>query len=184
MELTTETKKEITLGTGEANLKSLLFIFPVMVIFGIPFFILWHGNILTSLKELIFDNIFISLTFIIIGALVHEFIHGLFWAIYLPNGFKSIRLGISWKFLTPYCHSKAPLKLKHYRLGGVMPGILLGIVPSIISVFTGNVELFAFGLFFTMAAGGDFLMIWLLRKERKNTMVQDHPDKIGCIILK
>ena len=42
--------------------------------------------------------------------------------------------------------------------------------------------LFVFGFFFTFAAGGDFLILWLLRKEKDTYMVQDHPKKIGCII--
>ena len=76
------------------------------------------------------------------------------------------------------------MKLKHYRLGGVMPYVILGIVPSLISLISGNSAMLLFGIVFTFAAGGDLTILWLLRKEDRNEIVQDHPDKIGCFILK
>ena len=65
-----------------------------------------------------------------------------------------------------------------------MPGIILGIIPSIIAIVTGSLGLFIFGLFFTLAAGGDFMIVNLLRDEPKNNLVQDHPSKIGCYIFR
>ena len=65
-----------------------------------------------------------------------------------------------------------------------MPGIILGIIPSIIAIVTGSLGLFIFGLFFTLAAGGDFMIVNLLRNEPKNNLVQDHPSKIGCYIFR
>jgi hypothetical protein len=36
-----------------------------------------------------------------IGIILHELIHGITWAKYTKDGFKSIRFGVLWKFLTP-----------------------------------------------------------------------------------
>ena len=41
----------------------------------------------------------------------------------------------------------------------------------------------AYGLFFTLAAGGDFLVAWMIRKQKKEDLIQDHPDRIGCLML-
>ena len=65
-----------------------------------------------------------------------------------------------------------------------MSGIILGILPSIIAIITGSLGLFIFGLFFTLAASGDFMIVNLLRKEPKNNLVQDHPSKIGCYMFR
>lgn len=183
MKLEANTAKEITLGAGEANIKAMIFVFPVLVIFALPYVLIWEGHILSSIRNIVFDNLLITLVVIVLGAIVHELIHGLFWSFFQKNGFKSIKFGIVWKYLTPYCHCSEPLLLRHYRLGALMPGIIMGVIPSLISLLTGNAELFIFGCFFTLAAGGDLLMILLLRKESKKALVQDHPDKIGCTIL-
>jgi catechol 2,3-dioxygenase-like lactoylglutathione lyase family enzyme len=37
---------------------------------------------------------------------------------------------------------------------------------------------------FTMAAGGDFLIINLIRKEKSSALVQDHPTEAGCYIYR
>ena len=64
-----------------------------------------------------------------------------------------------------------------------MPAIVLGIVPSIVAMIIGNFPLILFGMFFTFAASGDFLIVWMLCKENNRSMVLDHPSKIGCIIF-
>jgi len=90
---------------------------------------------------------------------------------------------VVWKYLTPYCHCTEPLLIKPYRIGSVLPAFVLGLFPSIVAVASGNIWLMVFGFFFTFAAGGDFLILWLLRHEKSTVFVQDHPDKIGCVIL-
>lgn len=100
------------------------------------------------------------------------------------KGFKSIKFGVISKYLTPYCHCKEPLLVNHYITGAIMPAIILGIIPSVLSIITGYPGLFMFGLFFTFAAGGDFMIIDILKKEPMNNLVQDHPSKIGCYIFR
>ncbi len=74
--------------------------------------------------------------------------------------------------------------MSNYRFGSVLPAIVLGFIPSIIAIVLGNLGLMIFGFLFTFAASGDFLILWLLRKEKSNVLVVDHPEKVGCIILK
>ena len=156
-----------------------------------PYFLLWANN-KTNLKNLIqnakFDNYtlgVLSVFFtIIMGVIIHELIHGFVWSIYAKNGFKSIKFGILWKMLTPYCHCKEPLKVRHYILGAIAPGLILGIIPAFLAIFTGNLYLLLFGIFFTMAAAGDFLIVNLIRKENMDDYVQDHPSEVGCYIYR
>jgi hypothetical protein len=69
-----------------------------------------------------------------------------------------------------------------YRIGAAAPGFLLGIIPWLISLFNGSLLLFFFGLAYTSAAGGDFLVLWLLRPVKPNTLVEDHPSNAGCYV--
>jgi hypothetical protein len=65
-----------------------------------------------------------------------------------------------------------------------MPAIILGIIPSLAAIILGNPGLLVFGMFFTLAAGGDFLIINLLRNESKDDLVLDHPSEAGCYIYR
>ncbi|MGB8982049.1 MAG: DUF3267 domain-containing protein, partial [Anaerolineales bacterium] len=61
--------------------------------------------------------------------------------------------------------------------------LILGILPYLVSLFTGNGCLFWFGLLNTAAAGGDFLILWLIRKVKSGRLVEDHPTHAGCYVL-
>ena len=107
-------------------------------------------------------NLFIIFIILIFGIVLHELIHGITWAKFAKAGFKSIKFGILKEMLTPYCHCKEPLKVKHYIFGAITPAIITGIIPAITAIFTGNLWLLIFGMLFTMAAAGDFMIINLV----------------------
>ena len=190
------TRELLTFDLIKANLYGLFSIIPILIIYLIPYYFIWQDSInKKNLKDLLIyykDNVylnpflvgFIVLIALTIGIILHELIHGITWAKYTKNGFKSIRFGVLWKFLTPYCHCKEPLLVKHYIIGGIMPAIVLGLFPTLLSFITGNVFLLIFGIFFTMAAFGDFMIIFLLLRENKNSLVLDHPSEVGCYIYR
>ena len=64
-----------------------------------------------------------------------------------------------------------------------MPGLLLGIIPALLGIISGNGMYMSFGLLFTIAAGGDAMVLWSLRKEDRDALVQDHPSNAGCCIV-
>ena len=63
-----------------------------------------------------------------------------------------------------------------------MPALILGVIPAVISLFIGNLMLLILGVIFISAAAGDFLVVWILRKEDVGSYVQDHPSEAGCFI--
>ena len=175
-------KREITIGTGKANIYALFLVVPSLIVFYIPFRLIWKSSFPEITKSTVPDDMVTIIGVLVIGIVLHELIHGMTWAYFCKKGFKSIKFGIVWKALTPYCHCKEILKMKHYKAGAFMPGIILGLIPSIIGIISGNLGILYFGLIFTFAAGGDFIIVWMLRKEAYDSQVQDHPEKIGCII--
>jgi hypothetical protein len=120
----------------------------------------------------------------LLGILIHELIHGITFSFFAKTGFKAINFGVLWKMLTPYCHCKEPLLVKHYIIGGIMPAFILGFLPFMYSLLFGNLVLLIFAIFFTVAAFGDFYIIYLLRNENKNSLVLDHPSEVGCFVYK
>ncbi len=180
-------KKELrTVNLVWANIFSLLILIPIFLIFGVPYCFIWGFEVdfIDFQPPMVFLKFLYVFIIIISGIIVHELIHGITWAIFSKNGFKSIKFGILFKMLTPYCHCKEPLRVRDYIIGAIMPAIVLGIIPSLIAIIIGNLSLLSFGMFFTMAAAGDFLIINVIRKENKDDFVQDHPSEAGCYIYK
>jgi len=194
MDLSKDYKKEkLTIDLVKANVIAIVSIIPIALILGFPYYLLWPEQFtfngfreyLIGLSPGIVGGGALLVFVAMIGGIVaHELIHGISWAMYAENGFKSIKFGILWKMLTPYCHCREPLKVKHYIMGAIMPGILIGIVPSIIAITSGNPALLIFGIFFTMAASGDLMIINLLKNENGNDLVLDHPSEAGCFMFR
>jgi hypothetical protein len=44
-------------------------------------------------------------------------------------------------------------------------------------------DLFWFSLIHTAAAGGDWLILWLIRGVKAGSLVEDHPSNAGCYVL-
>lgn len=166
------------MGMLEVNLIGMAMIVPISGVILLPFLLIWDYESLMLGKDVLMAHFTF---YFFTGIIVHELLHGLTWAIFASNGLKSIRFGVKWKFLTPYCHCKEPLKVKHYKLGGAMPLIVMGIIPSIIGIISGNGGFLGFGIFFTWAAGGDIIALYMLRKLDNDMYVSDHPEKMGFI---
>ncbi len=185
-------KEKLTVNIVWANIFGLLILIPVALIYGIPYYLLWNNEFATFSFWKIIHNPAASnlvsypmiLVYILVGIIFHELIHGLTWSLFSKNGLKSIKYGIMWKMLTPYCHCEEPLIIKHYIIGAIMPAIILGILPAIIAIAKGHLGLLVFGMFFTLVASGDFLIINLLRKECMTDFVQDHPSEAGVYIYR
>lgn len=171
---------EYTIDMGKVNLWVFIMIFPILLLFLLPFLLIWNFELLGLGKVILIKYGFII---VLLGIVLHELLHGITWALYATKGFKSIRFGVNWKWLAPYCHCKEPLKARHYAIGGLMPLVVMGIIPVIIALVIGNAVLLVFGIVFTWAAGGDIISICMLRKINRNTLVFDHPDKIGFYTL-
>jgi hypothetical protein len=193
-----QVKEEITISAIKANIYSIAFVVPILLLLGLPYYALWSNEVQSGIREITGEEGSLdfwlvvyqasrlsisSLAFILIGIVIHELVHGITWAIFCKSGWMSIKFGIIWKALTPYAHCKEPLRVGAYRLGTVMPAIVVGLIPALFGIFTGNVAVFLYGLFFTWSAGGDFIMLWLTRNLKKEQWVQDHPDTIGCYVL-
>ena len=163
----------------KASKLALLLFVVFALFFGLPFYLIWKPVLAFSWQSiLIFGALFI------IGVVVHELIHGFVFGLFAKSGFKRIRFGVLWEYLTPYCHCSEPVKLKHYIIGALMPALILGFVPAIISLLNGSLMLLILGVIFISAAAGDFYIVWILRKESMNVFVQDHPSEPGCFVYR
>ena len=177
-------KEEFKLNLKMAGLFGVIILVFSVLIFGLPFFIFWRENIqffqenIEWYRRLISIGIFVLI--VLLGIILHELIHGIFGAIFNKNGFKPIKFGILPG--AAYCINTEMLKKNKYIVGLIMPGIILGIIPSIISLFVGNFALLAFGIWFTVGACGDLLLLKELLKEKHDSLIEDNVSKSGIKI--
>jgi Putative zincin peptidase len=119
----------------------------------------------------------------IAGILAHEAVHGMAWAAFGRLPLKRIRFGFHASTLTPYAHALDPMPARAYRVGALMPALLLGVLPFVIGTAIGSASLALYGMIFVFAAGGDLLILWLIRSVDPRAPVLDHPSRAGCIVL-
>ena len=126
-----------------------------------------------------------AISFIVL-IVVHELVHGATWALFTGDGFKSIEFGFIKKYLTPYCTCKVALPKKAYILGALMPLILLGIIPLIISIVIGSFGLMWLGIIMVVSAAGDILIVNKIlryKTDASDILYFDHPTDAGGIIF-
>jgi len=149
-------------------------VLPYILLGGFPAFVLGVRS---------FVDLRVFIPWIIVGTLAHEAMHGLGWTAAGAGAFGSVKFGFHWKTLTPYAHFTEPMTAKAYRIGIVLPGIVVGLCPALAGYAMSNPPLVLFGGIFTGGAAGDLMGLWATRKIPPGTLVLDHPSRVGCIIF-
>ena len=204
--------RKISLDVTNANLLAIFILLIVALILVVPFFLIWHNDLVCSI-DVFFDRIIdvvdgylgemtssasIFLGFIIIflvfevlglgiffiGGGLYVLISAITLACYAENGWKSVEFGFK-KLLTPYCRCIEPLNVRHFMMSTSMPVIILGIIPAIVSLCIGSVVLLVWAILFITSGWGDIYITFKLAKEDKNAKVIDikAKDEMGVYIL-
>lgn len=178
-------KEKYTIDMSKANMLSMLYFLGFAAIFGIPYYLIWG---LESKPLFGTDNFWISgfmpIVLMLIGVALHELVHGIFFAAYAEQGFRSVRFGFMKKYLAPYAHCKEPLKIKNYVVALLAPLILVGIIPALAGVYFGSALITFVGVVLCTGATGDLMIYQLIRKENPENYVQDHPTEAGYYIFR
>jgi hypothetical protein len=148
---------------SKANIASVIIFVLSFLTYGSAYGTLWgFNNVFFEFRHFLTSYLTLIMT-LSGGMILHEFLHGFTWAQFCHGGLRSIRYGIKWYALAPYAHCIEPLPIRGYRLGGRMPGLVLGIVPALFGIIVGNGWALMTGIFFTSGAAGDLMIIWKLR---------------------
>lgn len=177
-------KQDLSIPMARAGGLSLLISLPVASAFVVVFILRWGpAPVKDGFNALLGSGLLTFLAVAAVGVVAHELIHGLTWALFGRKPWRAMTFGVQWKTLTPYAHCREPMPINAYRIGALMPGILLGFLPAVAAILTGNGWLLAFGFLFITVAGGDFLIVWTLRSVGAGKYVEDHPTEAGCYVL-
>ena len=178
-----EQDKAYSLSIFEANIKSLLIVLPVAAVSVFTYSLIWGWEKTAGDFLVIYSHFGLAVILLIAGIFAHELLHGLVWMTVAKLDWHAIKYGFKLSALTPYAHCKEPISVNAYRWGTIAPGIILGILPFIASLWLGHAGLLGFGFIFILAAGGDFLMLWIIRDIPDDSFVEDHPDRVGCKVV-
>ena len=131
----------------------------------------------------LFGFVYGTFLFGVLLMIPHELIHGLTAMVVGKAKWKDLKFGMMWKKCAAYCHCGVPLTVAQYRWVTLMPLILLGIIPSILSFILGNSLMLLYGMIGITVAIGDIWIAWLLRKEDGSVKVYDHPSTAGYFLF-
>ncbi|MDR8393152.1 DUF3267 domain-containing protein [Aliifodinibius sp. S!AR15-10] len=167
----------------KANLISVGLFIPLSLLFLIPYGMIWGARKTGSDLTLFYQEPLFFIFLMIVGVIAHELLHGFTWICLGDKSWSSIRFGVNWKALAPYAHCVEPVEISAYRWGAAMPGIVLGLLPFLAGMATGSGWFILFGYMLAITASGDLLILWITRGLKSGTLVQDHPERVGCQVV-
>ncbi len=163
---------------GKYNLPFMVFpaafLFLFVINFGTPPFLQGISEYFTV------QNLFLIFT---AGFLSHELIHFLTWHALSRIPFHEFRIGMRWSSFTPVIGCQRPMSLNVFRTGLIAPFILLGAVPMGFAFYFENTWLLFSACIFMGWASADILTFLLLWNTRKDSFVEMHRNKLGCIVF-
>lgn len=168
-------KEDKTMDASRVNNIIMVWTLILVLAIGVPYWFIW------GISDFEITSILIVFVVYILFIFLHELLH-LFGYIFIGKAKTTqVKLGIIWKYLMPYAHCKIPMKITHYKISILLP-FILGIVPLMFAFLYGNGFWFVIGFLMSTGSLGDFLILWMLKGYPKETLVQDHPSKIGCYV--
>ena len=119
---------------------------------------------------------------LILSIAVHELLHAVGFVYAGGASWRDVRFGVMWKALAPYAHCRQAMQAAPYRVAIVLPALVLGVAPTLVGLATGIGALTFYGYILLIAACGDAAILWAIRSVPEETLVKDHPSKVGCMV--
>lgn len=160
-----------------AYLIILFLTIPLILITIVPHFLIWGRPLEVNFLTVSFLAAFA------LGSIAHELLHGFGFWYFGGASWNALRFGINWKAGALYAECDASISARAYRIAAVLPALVLGFVPVFIGLSIGNSWFTGYGYIMLCVSGGDFAVLWTVRKLSNSDLVKSHPEKLGCIVL-
>ena len=173
---------ELTIGLVKANVVTIIVAIPFMIVCILAFS---AANPDASYGVTMPEFIGLVVAYAA-GIVIHEFIHGLTWSRFTDRGLGDVEFGFIKQYLTPYCTCCKPLSKGSYITGALMPGIVLGIIPTVVAICIGSIWLLYFGMIMAISAGGDVMIVAKLLRYKTTAgevLFYDHPTQGGGVVF-
>lgn len=162
---------------GKYNLPFILFpvvfLFIYVINFGTHEFLLGIDEFFTL------PNIFLIFTG---GFIVHEILHFLCWQALTRYPIEDFRMGMRWNSFTPVIGCQRPMKTIPFMAGLIFPFLLMGAIPLGLAFYFNSTWLLFASVIFMAWASADILTFILVWNTDKNSFVEMHRKKLGCVV--
>lgn len=169
-------RKDLVVDSVKINVMGMIVTLPFVVV-ALVIYSLINGRFMQTFSNQEFYLLWIAL---VLGIVIHEGIHGLTWSRFCKKGWKAIEFGIIWKYLTPYCTCNECLNYKQYKIGALMPTIILGGGTYILALIMGSHAILFYSIVMIISGGGDIYITMLIRQYKEAIFI-DHPWEPGCV---
>ncbi len=114
---------------------------------------------------------------------VHELLHAIGLFLFARVSWSSIKFGVMWRVMMPYCHCTVPISVAAYRRMALLPLWITGAASlAALLAFPADVLAILAGIA-VAACVGDVWMVAKLRGFADDLLVQDSSSEIGCDIF-
>lgn len=113
----------------------------------------------------------------------HEALHGVGFRLLGRAPREALHYGVDRSTLTPFAGCRVPLSAAAYRGAVILPALVLGVAPAAWGMATGTGWVAVVGALMLGAAGGDLLILWVIRHVPGTARVLDHPTRAGCWLV-
>lgn len=180
LNLSKYTKKELAMSLEKVSKKGIIFVFFAdLVAFILYFFIRGGYNFLKTP----WSDYFTVMGIFIGGFILHELLHAIVWRVACEDGFKNVNFGFDPVNLKPYCKPTEVITINQYRLGKVLPLIITGIAPYLVSLIISSFLLMLGSLLLIGLCGIDIVILLSIAKVKNKALVIDDEYDYGCIVL-
>lgn len=187
-------EKLFKISMGEIQRWSVRFTIILFLITILPFLYVWGyidsarflGDIHESFVRWIAFFVLTIVLFIlsiIIGGFLHEVIHTIFFAPFLPSKFKGLKFGYMKEKMALYVHLREPISITGFRIGLIMPAVILGVFPIILGLLFGYLSILLFGILLSVASIGDLLLLAKTFHLNSTFIIKDLPDDIAVLAI-
>jgi len=119
----------------------------------------------------------------VVGIVAHEATHGFGYRVFGGLRADQVKFGFMWKAFMPYSHAEVPMTAAAYRKAALLPGLVTGLLPMLVGLAAGFAPLTLAAAALLGSAGGDWAVVYAIRKVPSDRLVRDHPTGVGAEVL-
>jgi hypothetical protein len=114
---------------------------------------------------------------LVLSVLLHELLHlaGYVWL----GGAPIDEVHVEWRGAVIVARCDVPLPARSYRAAVALPGLVLGVVPTLVGLVSGSAWVTVYGAVMLGASVGDMGVLWALRGYRAEEEVLDTSSERG-----